>query len=389
MGELFAGRYELVDPLGEGGTGSVWRAWDHRAGCFIAAKVLRQSDAVSLLRFVREQSLRIDHPHVVKPIGWAGEDDRVLFTMPLIRGGSVATLLGDFHTLPVPWVALLLDQLLDALRAVHAAGVVHRDVKPANLLLEPTGPGRPKLLLSDFGSAVPLTEPRLTRLHTVHGTPGYLSPERLAGADPDPRADLYAAGVVGAEMLTGVRPAADGWIGLADRRPAGQPDPLWALLERLAAPDPADRPASVRQARAELAATGLVPPPGEVPDDGGSAIEVFDHLPELPEDWAGCAGEAPPAPATPDRGPAVRGPAIPDRGPATRDRRRVTPEDPQPVAAPAPLLVRSAAAPPPAVPSPSRFVAARRWRMVWYGLAGAAVLGGVALLVTAVVVALG
>jgi serine/threonine-protein kinase len=367
VGELFAGRYELVDPLGQGATGSVWRAWDHRGGCLVAAKVLRQSDAGSLLRFVREQALRIDHPHVVKPIGWAGEDDRVLFTMPLVRGGSVATLLNDFHLLPVPWAVLLLDQLLDALGAVHAAGVVHRDVKPANLLLEPTGRDRPYLRLSDFGAAVPVREPRLTRMNTVHGTPGYLSPERLAGADPHPTADLYAVGVVAAEMLTGERPGAGGRDGLDDldgRRPADQPDQLWALLERLAAPDPVERPASVEQARAELAATGLIPPPGEVPDDGGAAIEVFDHLPALPEDWQ--------APST----GRTRPPAVPGREPPT-------PEDPL---APASVPLR---APPVPMPPPALRPAPSRRRMVLYGLTGAALLGGVMLLVAALALVLG
>ncbi|HZC26019.1 MAG TPA: serine/threonine protein kinase, partial [Actinopolymorphaceae bacterium] len=100
MGEVFAGRYELVDLLGEGGMGSVWRAYDHRTGTYLAAKVLRQSDAGSLLRFVREQSLRVRHPHVLAPLGWAGEDDRVLFTMELVRGGSVAGLLGDYGAVP-------------------------------------------------------------------------------------------------------------------------------------------------------------------------------------------------------------------------------------------------------------------------------------------------
>jgi len=95
LGEVFARRYELVDVLGHGGMGWVWRAWDHHEGRYVAAKVLRQSDASSLMRFVREQSFRVHHPHVVTPLGWVGEDDRVLFTMPVVRGGSVSTLLGD------------------------------------------------------------------------------------------------------------------------------------------------------------------------------------------------------------------------------------------------------------------------------------------------------
>jgi eukaryotic-like serine/threonine-protein kinase len=376
VGELLAGRYELVDALGQGGTGSVWRAWDHRAGYFVAAKVLRQSDAVSLLRFVREQSLRIDHPHVVKPNGWAGEDDRVLFTMPLIRGGSVATLLDDFHTLPVPWAALLLDQLLDALGAVHAAGVVHRDVKPANLLLEPTGLERPHLWLSDFGVAVPVCEPRLTRVDMVHGTPGYLSPERLAGADPDPRSDLYAAGVVAVEMLSGERPDAGDRKGDADRLLANQPDALRALLERLLARDPADRPASAGQARADLAATGFLPPPGQPPGDDGAAIEVFDHLPELPDDW-----QRPPPSRQPGSG------ATPDLRQASPDHLSAVASTP-PLAPPgrAPVSSRPVASPPQASSPVPRPAPNRRWRTMLYGSAVLALLGGVVLLVAALVV---
>jgi serine/threonine-protein kinase len=365
VGELFAGRYELVDPLGQGGTGWVWRAWDHRGGCFLAAKVLRQSDAGSLLRFVREQSLRFEHPHVVKPIGWAGEDDRVLLTMPLIRGGSVAALLRDFPTLPVRWAALLLDQLLDALTAVHTAGVVHRDVKPANLLLEPTGTARPQLRLSDFGTAVAVSEPRLTHVSTVYGTPGYISPEQLAGADPHPTTDLYAAGVVTVELLTGERPRPGGWPVLSGRRPAGQPEKLWALLKRLAAPDPVDRPASAQQARAQLAATGLLPPPGKAPDDG-AAIEISDRMPELPEAWH--------EPPTRRIGPPVTAGHQP------------APPDLRPAAVTVPLFTTSTLAPEPPAPRPAL---PRRWRIGLYGLAGAALLGGVALLVAAVAVVLG
>ena len=89
MGEVFAGRYELLDPIAAGGMGTVWRVLDRTAGDVKAAKMLRQTDAAMLLRFVREQSVRIDHAHVVTPQSWAGVDDRMLFTMPLVRGGSV------------------------------------------------------------------------------------------------------------------------------------------------------------------------------------------------------------------------------------------------------------------------------------------------------------
>lgn len=111
------GRYLLVDPIAEGGMGSVWRAWDAQRREYVAAKLLRPADAGSLLRFVREQSLRVGHPHVVAPNGWAAQDDQVLLTMDLVRGGSVSDLLRDHGTLPVPYAAALVDQLLQALTA--------------------------------------------------------------------------------------------------------------------------------------------------------------------------------------------------------------------------------------------------------------------------------
>jgi serine/threonine protein kinase len=283
VGEVFAGRYELVDLLDSGGVGSVWRTWDHREATYLAAKVLRQSDGDSLLRFVRETSRRIDHPHVITPLGWAGEDDRVLFTMPLVRGGSLATLLGDFGALPVGWAAELLRQTLMALEAVHGAGLVHRDVKPGNLLLDATGPGRPHLRLSDFGAAAHVEGPRLTRADSVIGTPGYFAPEQVRGADPDPAQDLYAAGVVALQVLTGRAPSPAG--DLPDYRPVTELEHALAdLIAELTAADPARRPAGAGQARDRLdrirGSRDLSA--GADPD---APVEVFDHVPDLPAGW--------------------------------------------------------------------------------------------------------
>lgn len=270
MGEVFAGRYELLDPIGMGGMGSVWTVHDRADGRVKAAKILRQSDAASLLRFVREQSVRISHPHVVTPESWAGMDDRVLFTMPLVAGGSVADLVRDHGALPLPWVGVLLDQLLDALEAVHDAGVVHRDVKPANLLLEPTGPGVPHLRLTDFGIAVPLDDARLTHGPAAVGSPGYMAPEQWQGGEVGPRHDLYAVGRVGLEMVTGSRPPADG----SPVDVAALPEPtevatrLVAVLQRAAATDPDERPATARELREELAALRLA----ELPAHGAPLV---------------------------------------------------------------------------------------------------------------------
>ncbi|MEU6669341.1 serine/threonine-protein kinase [Streptomyces sp. NPDC046727] len=284
MGEVFAGRYELADPIGRGGVGAVWRAWDHRRRRYVAAKVLQQRDAHSLLRFVREQGLRIDHPHVLAPASWAADDDKVLFTMDLVAGGSLVHLVGDYGPLPPAFVCTLLDQLLSGLAAVHAEDVVHRDIKPANVLLEATGTGRPRLRLSDFGIAMRLGEPRLTETNLVVGTPGYLAPEQMLGAEPDFPADLFAVGLVALYLLEGARPDAKALVQYflehgTPGPPKGVPEPLWQVVASLLQPDPVDRFRTATGARKALAAAvELLPEPG--PDD--ELIEIFDQLGPLP-----------------------------------------------------------------------------------------------------------
>jgi len=238
----------LVDQIGIGGMGSVWRAWDRQTRSFVAAKVLGHHSAGMVLRFVREQSVRIQHPHVVAPTSWAAEDDVVLLTMDLVHGGSVESLLARYGTLPESYVTVLLDQTLQALEAVHGAGFVHRDVKPANLLLEATGTARPHVRLADFGVAAPVHELRLTRWPGPVGTDGYMAPEQAAGAAPDPRQDVYAAGTVAVECLSGTRP-----------RPGlgAPPGPLRALLHEMTAPDPARRTPSATAALEHLRRLGV------------------------------------------------------------------------------------------------------------------------------------
>ncbi|MFB7179608.1 protein kinase [Streptomyces sp. NPDC056257] len=284
MGEIFAGRYELIDPIGRGGAGAVWRAWDHRRRRYVAAKVLLQSDAHTLLRFVREQALRIDHPHVLAPASWAADDDKVLFTMDLVGGGSLGHVIGDYGPLPPRFVCLLLDQLLSGLAAVHAEGVVHRDIKPANILMEATGTGRPHLRLSDFGISMRKGEPRLTETNYVVGTPGYFAPEQLLGAEPDFPADLFAVGLVALYLLRGSKPDSQGLVEhfLAHGTPGapeGVPAPLWDVLAGLLQPDPQSRFRTATGARKALAeAVELLPPPA--PDE--DPVEVFDQLGPLP-----------------------------------------------------------------------------------------------------------
>ncbi|MFJ5138356.1 protein kinase [Streptomyces sp. NPDC088707] len=284
MGEVFAGRYELVDPIGRGGAGAVWRAWDHRRRRYVAAKVLLQSDAHTLLRFVREQALRIDHPHVLAPASWAADDDKVLFTMDLVAGGSLAHVIGDYGPLPPRFVCVLLDQLLSGLATVHAEGVVHRDIKPANILMDVTGTGRPHLRLSDFGISMRKGEPRLTETDYVVGTPGYFAPEQLLGAEPDFTADLFAVGLVALYLLQGRKPDSQALVEHflthgTPGAPEGVPEPLWQVLAGLLQPDPQARFRTATGARKALtAAVDMLPEPR--PDE--DPVEIFDQLGPLP-----------------------------------------------------------------------------------------------------------
>ncbi|SEN43698.1 serine/threonine-protein kinase [Actinacidiphila rubida] len=284
MGEVFAGRYELVDPIGRGGVGAVWRSWDHRRRRYVAAKVLQQSDAHALLRFVREQAMRIDHPHVLAPASWAADDDKVLFTMDLVRGGSLAHLIGDYGPLPPRFVCVLLDQLLAGLAAVHAEGVIHRDIKPANVLLEATGTRTPHVRLSDFGIAMRKGDARLTEADFVVGTPGYFAPEQMSGDEPDFSADLYAVGLVALYLLSGRKPDAQAIVQRFEAdgmppAPVGVPAPLWQVVGTLLQPDPRVRFRTATGARKALAAAvELIPEPG--PDE--EPVEVFDQIGPLP-----------------------------------------------------------------------------------------------------------
>jgi eukaryotic-like serine/threonine-protein kinase len=299
VADVFAGRYELIDPIGSGGNSTVWRAWDRRLQRFCAAKVLRQRHAGALLRFVREQGLRLDHPNVLSPYGWVAEDNQALLAMDLVGGGSVSSLVADFGALPERYAAELLAQLLGALSQVHAAGLVHRDVKPANLLLETTGTERPVLRLSDFGIALSLGEPRLTQDGAVVGTPGYVAPEVLAGEPPSISQDLYAAGVTGWQLLTGDEPPASG---PPASRPLDAPREslVWQVIEGLLRPEAANRTSSADDALAELAP--LLAEPLDLPalTRDGEPIEVFDQLPPLPKPYAARAeppAAPPPAPS--------------------------------------------------------------------------------------------
>ncbi|HEU5032043.1 MAG TPA: serine/threonine-protein kinase [Spirillospora sp.] len=272
---VIGGRFTLLDRIGAGGTSRVWRAHDGAERRYCAAKLVRRKGPTSVLRAVREQALRLAHPHVVTPYASCAAGEDVLLAMDLVRGGSLETLLGDYGRLPPAYAAEVLDQVLAALGHIHRAGIVHRDVKPANLLLEPSPVGAPHVRLADFGIALGDDGLRLTTTGFTVGTPGYLAPEVLDWNRPGPRQDLYAVGMVGWRMLTGAGdPEPRQRIGA---RPAGVPPMLWTVLSHLCDPDPGRRFVDAGAARRALSSCDLdLRFPVQTLD--GEPLQIFDHL---------------------------------------------------------------------------------------------------------------
>ncbi|GAA4224604.1 hypothetical protein GCM10022254_04440 [Actinomadura meridiana] len=265
----------MLDRIGSGGTSRVWRAYDHAERRYCAAKLVRQRGPTSILRVVRERAFQLAHPHVLTPYASCSADEDVLLAMNLVSGGSLETLLGDYGKLPPAYAAEVLDQLLAALSHIHGAGVVHRDVKPANLLLEPSPVGAPHVRLADFGIALSDDGMRFTTTGFRVGTPGYIAPEVLDWNRPGPRQDLFAAGMVCWRMLTGAGdPHPRQRVG---EPPADVPPLLWAVVARLCASDPAQRPDTADAARRALAACHLdLRFPVRTLD--GELLQIFDHL---------------------------------------------------------------------------------------------------------------
>lgn len=271
MGEMVAGRWELREPIASGGTSTVWRATDHKLGTACAAKLLRQRDAGQILRFAREQSRRLVGSHVVAPYAWAADDGTAIIVFELVTGGSLRTLIGDYGGLSDGTVVTILDQLLDALTDVHRAGIVHRDVKPANVLLQATGEGPLDVALTDFGIAIAESESRLTQAGMVIGTPGYVPPEVLSGNEPPlPAHDLYALGRLAVALILGHE---DGTAQQALEEI--QDAHLRLAIATMIQHDPSARPSDAAQVQLLLtdAHRDAVPH-----DRDGDPIAVFEHV---------------------------------------------------------------------------------------------------------------
>ncbi|HZM83557.1 MAG TPA: serine/threonine-protein kinase [Candidatus Limnocylindrales bacterium] len=264
---VLLGRYRLDEVVDSGATATVWRAMDRQLVRPVAVKILDRpglkADTDEQQRFLAEARTLagLSHPNIVTVFDNGTEEGVAFLVMELVEGRSVKSRLAD-GVFPIAEAAAIMAQVCDALAAAHAAGIVHRDIKPGNIVVTPGGTAK----VCDFGIArLQDTSPR-TAPDVALGTSSYMAPEHVVGQTVDGRADLYAVGCVLFEMLTGTPPFVGefafsvAYQHIHDQPPtvssrrADVPVELDSLVGRLLAKDPRQRPATAAQVRAELSA---------------------------------------------------------------------------------------------------------------------------------------
>ncbi|WP_370246669.1 serine/threonine-protein kinase [Nocardioides sp.] len=247
-------RYRLVEQLGSGAMGTVWRTQDRLGGGFVAAKLLRPElthDPDLVGRFVQERAilLSLSHPAIVRVHDLVVEGERLAIVMDLVEGGDLRRHLRTAGTMRPAEAVDVVCAVLDALAAAHAGGCLHRDVKPDNVLLAPEGGSlAQRVRLTDFGIAR-LAQDSSVQATGLLGTPGYMPPELFAEGRFGPASDVYACGIMLYELLGGRTPfAGQGTahtVGFRHITSAPPPLPvapaLWAQVARMLAKDPAQR----------------------------------------------------------------------------------------------------------------------------------------------------
>ncbi|MFF5855532.1 serine/threonine-protein kinase [Streptomyces sp. NPDC012751] len=299
MARKIGSRYTAHQILGRGSAGTVWLGEGPDGP--VAIKLLREdlaSDQELVGRFVQERTalLGLEHPHIVTVRDLVVDGNDLALVMDLVRGTDLRTRLERERRLaPEAAVAIVAD-VADALAAAHAAGVVHRDVKPENVLLDMRGPlgpgGAHPALLTDFGVAKLIDSPKRTRATKIIGTPDYLAPEIVEGLPPRAAVDIYALATVLYELLAGFTPFGGGHPGAVLRRHVtetvvplpGIPEELWQLLVQCLAKAPASRlraselAARLREQLPMLA--GM--PPLDVDEPGPADEEAAEPAPAAP-----------------------------------------------------------------------------------------------------------
>ncbi|MFC8369377.1 MULTISPECIES: serine/threonine-protein kinase [unclassified Streptomyces] len=285
-GRLIAGRYRLLAKLGHGGMGTVWRAKDETVDREVAVKEPRfpdhlpereRANASERMRREARAAARLDHPAVVNVHDVAVVDGRPWIVMELVQGRSLGAVLQEEGTLSAREAARVGLEVLGALEAAHAAGILHRDVKPDNVLLGRHG----RVVLTDFGIAQIEGETNLTDTGGFVGSPEYIAPERVLGQRPGPASDLWSLGVVLYAATEGVSPfrrsntpaTLQSVLNATPAPPASAQGPLAEVITGLLQKDPARRPDAARvRAALETAANPPAPQPTQVArfPDGGS-----------------------------------------------------------------------------------------------------------------------
>ncbi len=268
-GAMFAGRYQIIEDLGQGGMGHVFKALDTRTGEKIAIKVLRtglEADGRTLERFGHELTAarRISHRNVCRMFDLGEDGGRLYITMEFVPGEDLKSILRMMGAMSPAQAVAVAVQICDGLEEAHRLGVVHRDLKPANVLVDKDGHAR----IMDFGIARSVRSRGITDTGTMVGTPDYMSPEQTEGRDVDGRADLYSLGVMLFEMVTGQLPF-EGDTALAvalkhkSERPPdpksvvpGLPSDLSKIILKCLEKDRSRRYPSARDLRADLEAVG-------------------------------------------------------------------------------------------------------------------------------------
>ncbi|WP_225822174.1 serine/threonine-protein kinase [Streptomyces naphthomycinicus] len=275
---VIAGRYRLLSPLGEGGMGTVWRARDEVLHREVAVKEVRAPAGLPgpevermYARLEREAwaAARVANRNVVTVYDVATEGGRPWIVMELVRGPSLADRLEAEGPLPPRRAAHIGAEVLSALRAAHAAGVLHRDVKPANVLLADDG----RVVLTDFGIATVEGSSALTMTGEVIGSPEFLAPERALGRTPGPESDLWSLGVLLYAAVEGISPFRQDTPLSTLRAVVDEelPPPRWAgplapVVRGLLRKDPAERlPAEQAERDLRLVAAGGAPHPDTAP----------------------------------------------------------------------------------------------------------------------------
>lgn len=343
-------KYLLEEPLGRGATGTVWRASQRETagaeaavagqpGETVAIKVLKEElaeDPDVVMRFLRERSvlLRLTHPNIVRTRDLVVEGDLLALVMDLIDGPDLHHYLRDNGPFSPVAAALLTAQIADALAASHADGVVHRDLKPANVLVKHDADGQMHPMLTDFGIARLADSPGLTRTHEFVGTPAYVAPESAEGRPQTSAVDIYGAGILLYELVTGRPPFAGGTalevlqrhLSEDPRRPTTVPEALWTVIERCLSKDPGRRPSAENLARGLRTAAegiGVHATPAQV----AAALGVAALLAPDPEpaEVPGTPGAADPTQVLPNNAgaydPAARTSVLPSTGAPGSDGR--------------------------------------------------------------------